>query len=452
MAVRGIVTSWFCGSGGVVQVNTRGLAVAVAAAALAALVMPSPAVAAAGGTSPSPPPSNVLGLSSGPGESPAAAIADAAEQTALSQFPGVYVGEVLTDNGSQVVVYLTQLQPSAESAIAAGTQPGVVSFALAPRSLAYLNALDAQVTDDEPGLQQQGTNLVTWGPDFTTGREDITVQDLGPASTALLDRLFGAGNLVLSSTTLGYAGVAVDDRAADTPPWNGGDYTIDTDLKRLFQEACTTGYGASGGGQQYLVTAGHCILTGNDVVNQEPDAKHKRTMGVASTTGSLGDKKGIDAGLIDTTKYGGSSKAIYSGSSSTGVEADVSGSASSPRGDQVCDDGAFEGLVCGLVIQNTMPECIKEQVRFGIVYTVCDVERAQRTDGAIVVGDGDSGGPVFRYRGNLLYATGIVTSGAGKNVKCHTQFKGWDTRYCNSVLFYTNIGAILKEFNVHLIT
>jgi Trypsin len=424
-------------------VHARGLAAAIAATASVALVMPGTAVAA---TTP------MLGLSSGPGESPAAAIADAAQQAASSQFQDLYAGEVLTNDGSNVVVYLTQLQPSAEAAITAGTQPGVVSFALAPRSLAYLNALHAQVTSQEPALQQEGTNLVVWGPDFTTGREDITVQDLDPARTALLDRLFGAGNLVLTSTTEAYAAVAAADRADDTPPWNGGDYTIDKDPAHLFSEACTSGYGVAHRATQYLLTAGHCIYPGSDVVNQKPDAAHKRTMGVADTTGSYGGSGGIDAGLITTTKHGGSSKAVFSGGPNTSELADVSGRASSPKGDEVCVDGAFDGLKCGLVIQNAMPECIKESPTFGLNYGVCDVYQAKRPKGGIVMGDGDSGGPVFRYKNNLLYATGIVTAGGGKRVKCSTQFKGYNTRYCSSVLYYTSIGAALKELNVHLLT
>jgi hypothetical protein len=432
-------------------VNSRRLAAAIAAAASIALVMPSAAVAATDGTASSPP--QVLGLSAEPGVSPAAPIADAAEQVATSRFPDLYVGEVLTDNGSNVVLYLTQLQASAEAAIAAGTQPGVISFALAPRSLAYLDALHAQVTSEEPALQQEGTDLVIWGPDFTTGREDITVLDLDPARTALLDGMFGAGNLVLSSTTQAYAAVAAAaDRAADTPPWNGGDYTIDNDPAHLFSEACTSGYGVAHRGQQYLLTAGHCIYPGSDVVNQKPDDSHKKTMGVADTTGSYGDSGGIDAGLISTTKHGGSSKAVFSGGPNTSELADVSGWLSSPKGDEVCDDGAFDGLKCGLVIQNSMPECIKESPTFGLEYGVCDVYQAARPKGGIVMGDGDSGGPVFRYKGDLLYATGIVTAGGGKRVKCSTQFKGYNTRYCSSVLYYTSIGSALNEFNVHLLT
>jgi hypothetical protein len=257
------------------------------------------------------------------------------QQVATSRFADLYVGEVLTDNGSRVVAYLTRLQPSAEATITAGTRPGVVSFALAPRSLAYLNALNAEVTSEETALQKQGVTIVTWGPDFVTGREDITVLDLDAARTGLLDQEFGAGNLVLSTTSVGYAGIALSGRAADTPPWNGGDYTIIH--VSPFNIACTSGFGVSGGGKKYLLEAAHCAAKKAKVYNGSPSGKGKQhLMGSVSSQGQWKPKNGIDAELIDTSSNGGSSKALNVGSSSSKTLADVSGSASSSKGDQVC--------------------------------------------------------------------------------------------------------------------
>jgi hypothetical protein len=140
-------------------------------------------------------------LHGGNGESPAAAIADAVQRAAKARFPSAYAGEVLVDHGTRVVVYLTRPTKAAETAITAGVQPGVVRFARAPRSLAFLNRLHKQVTADQPKLARQGINLVRWGPDFITGRENITVQHLTTAKKAALDSLFGTTNLTLSTTT-----------------------------------------------------------------------------------------------------------------------------------------------------------------------------------------------------------------------------------------------------------
>jgi hypothetical protein len=128
-------------------------------------------------------------------------VADAVQRVAAARFGGLYTGEILTDHGRKVVVYLTRLDKTAEAAMTAGVAPGIVSFARAPRPLAWLNRLHQRVTGQQPALKRAGINLVTWGPDFITGRENLTVQDLTAAKAAVLDRLFGTGNLTLTSTT-----------------------------------------------------------------------------------------------------------------------------------------------------------------------------------------------------------------------------------------------------------
>jgi hypothetical protein len=148
---------------------------------------------------------------------------------------------------------------------------------------------------------------------------------------------------------------------------------------------------------------------------------------------------------------------------------DVSGTASSPAGDQVCDSGAFEGEVCDIVIQKTtpMPECITESADSRVftvgpdahsdtvkTFTVCDILEAKQAKGQFAVGNGDSGGPVFRFNGSKLYATGIITAepSAGA-VKCPTeQYPDLSTRFCSATVFYTDISNILSEFKVSINT
>jgi hypothetical protein len=233
----------------------------------------------------------VVGLHSGPGESPAAAIADVVQRVALARYSGVYAGEVLVDHGSRVVVYLTRPGRAAEAVITAGVQRGVVRFARAPRSLAFLNRLHKRVTADQPRLGRRGINLVRWGPDFITGRENITVQHLTAAKKAVLDGLFGAANLTLSTTTNSVAGIAVS-RSHDSPPWNGGDYIINDPATGI----CTSGFGAHSGSTEYLITAGHCFGVNELVVNGSPRLTGVYTgVGTLKTRGSYGKKNGIDS-------------------------------------------------------------------------------------------------------------------------------------------------------------
>jgi hypothetical protein len=398
-------------------------------------------------------PAPKTGLQAGRGQSPAAVVADAVQRVAAARFGGLYTGEILTDHGRKVVVYLTRLDKTAEAAMTAGVAPGIVSFARAPRPLAWLNRLHQRVTGQQPALKRAGINLVTWGPDFITGRENLTVQDLTAAKAAVLDRLFGTGNLTLTSTTARYAAVAVG-RDNDSPPWNGGDFMIDDPVTG----ECSSGYGVTSGSTSYSLTAGHCFTVNAEVINGDPSLTGKTyyEMGTVSTRGSFTKSDGIDAEMVKTTGYGSSSKAIYTGSSTKPQVADVSGTATSPAGDQVCDSGAFEGEVCDIVIQKTtpMPECITEsEGSGGPTYTVCDIYVAEQASGKIAVGNGDSGGPVFRFEGSKLYATGIITAEPSGGTVCPTrQYKGFSTRYCSPTLFYTSISSVLSEFKVKINT
>jgi hypothetical protein len=381
------------------------------------------------------------------------------QRQATSRFTAIYDGEVMTDNGAKVTVYLTRLDHSAEAAMTAGIEPGVVEFALAPRPLTYLNQLHQQVSSQQVSLKQDGINVVTWGPDFITGRENVTVQNLTPAKEAALDKLFGGTNLTFNNTTQSYTAIAVQGRADDTIPWNGGDFDIELNTSDEVTGLCTTGYGAHSGSTEYLLTAGHCASVGQLAANGGPAIADDTTateMGENTSIGSFTKPDGIDAGLINTTDDGGSSIAVYTGSSTATQVDDVSGSLSSPAGDQVCSDGAFEGEICDLVIQKSspMPECITEsESSSGPTYTVCDIYEAVNPSGGIAVGNGDSGGPVFRFSGSELEATGIITAQATATEKvCPTQYAGLSTRYCSPDLFYTSISSVLGEFGLTLNT
>lgn len=153
-------------------------------------------------------------LHSGPGQSAASGIADAVARVAVARFGGLHAGEVLTDQGRRVVVYLTRLDPGAEAAMTSG----VVSFARAPHSVAFLDALHQRVTARQAGLKRAGIDLVTWGPDVVTGRENISVLNLTAAKRVTLDRLFGTASLTLTNTTRSYTAVPVSATVSHPKP------------------------------------------------------------------------------------------------------------------------------------------------------------------------------------------------------------------------------------------
>lgn len=156
----------------------------------------------------------------------------------------------------------------------------------------------------------------------------------------------------------------------------------------------------------------------------------------------------LDSELIGT--LGGSSKLVFAGRSTSNVRDAVSGTAGSRFGMQVCQDGAFEGRICGLVVKSKHTMCITEGLASRRTVRVCKVLEADKIRGGIASGEGDSGGPVFRFMGSRLYATGIVTAGSKSGERdCPTyQVKGLPKRKCASKLFYTSIDPILGRYGL----
>jgi len=100
------------------------------------------------------------------------------------------------------------------------------------------------------------------------------------------------------------------------------------------------------------------------------------------------------------------------------------------------------------VVKSPHTMCITEGLGFRRSVRVCKVFEADKIRGGIAVGEGDSGGPVFRFMGSRLYATGIVTAQSSDR-DCPTyQVKGLQKRECSSKLFYTSIDPILGRYGL----
>jgi hypothetical protein len=63
-----------------------------------------------------------------------------------------------------------------------------------------VQALQQEIIDAEPCLRAEGITIAVNVPNPSTGRETITVLDLTPAKSAVLDRLFGVQNITLITT------------------------------------------------------------------------------------------------------------------------------------------------------------------------------------------------------------------------------------------------------------
>lgn len=336
-----------------------------------------------------------------------------------------------------------------ESAIRGSAPASEFTFVRTPHPAGWYDSLTQQISTDDDALKASGVQLIEWGDaDLASGRLIVQVLDLTPAKASILEARYGAGNLLLENgASLPTLTIGGPPRANDSAPWNGGDFITDA-----LTGDCSSGYGAHRA-VQYMITAGHCFQRGRQILNgstTQSDLMNGQLFGNFMPLGPVTSKAGgnLDAEIIRTSAFGGSSKLVYAGSSTSSERDAVSGTIVTPRGRQVCQDGAFEGEICGLVVRNSNPICINtNDGRF------CHIHKAVNTKGRIAVGQGDSGGPVFRFQGSLLKATGIVTAqGPASNCPTYQGPHGDLGRQCSSILYYTTIQTILSHFGLTINT
>jgi hypothetical protein len=86
---------------------------------------------------------------------------------------------------------------SAAKTLHTGTCRQQAAAHLVPNSV---EAAQQEIIDTEPCLQAAGITIAANDPNPVTGRVNITVLNLTPIKSAVLDRLFGAQNITLSTT------------------------------------------------------------------------------------------------------------------------------------------------------------------------------------------------------------------------------------------------------------
>lgn len=363
------------------------------------------------------------------------------DAVAMRSFPNAYGGLIVTRGGTHMDVYLTKLAPQVERSLSAAAPAGTITFVPTPSTLQFLDSLQQTILHSAAVLNSAGVNLIEWGPDVGTGRELVGVEGLTRAGSASLDHRFGARNLELFDLTPAEVPVPTAGRANDSSPWKAGDYISNSS----HSSGCSSGFGIffGAGSVQGNLTAAHCFSAGQRVYNYAATEGHgsNRLMGFISNRDQ--HSRSTDAEILDTSFHGGSSGSVWTGSPTSTTRKTVSGSATNPDGDAICNSGAYSGEVCGATIRNNNL-CLK----IDGVYR-CHIVHAVSSSHAIANETGDSGGPVFRFIHSRLYAVGIVSASSGADERScrynRNQLCFWD-------IFYSSIGAVLSEYDAHLIT
>jgi hypothetical protein len=166
---------------------------------------------------------------------------------------------------------------------------------------------------------------------------------------------------------------------------------------------------------------------------------------------SHGSNVCLDAEIVDNSQYGKNSRLVFAGKWSSTQRDAVSGTTTSPDGDQVCNDSAYDGESCDLVIDNNN-NCITidEAPLTPTVRTVCHEVYAVKPSHAIANGEGDSRGPVFRFKGSELFATGIDSAAnPSTQIPCKVNVDHWKCFYS---LYYTNVNNALPYYHARVRT
>lgn len=353
------------------------------------------------------------------------------------QFANQFGGVTLENDGNDVVVHLTSLDSSTESAISSA--PGVdssvpVRYQLIATTVAQQDALHAAVTQDVIGgyWSKQGIDVASWGPDSTTGDEDLSVVNLTDSASARLTARYGA-NVAATAVTPAAADLQTASRTNDTSPFNGSDFITD---ESSFD--CTSGIPVHSSTADYIITAAHCFTLNTNIFNGSVVFGYGQNPPTAM--GSITQRDTSSGGLDAELEKVSSSDLLYTGPAGNPSRSIVSGRTSVIDGDQVCADGAFSGEVCAATIKHH-GLCVTEDTgRY-----VCSISEAIRSDETPVIGQGDSGGPLFEFSGSNLEVVGTIVALYGDVVSCDAN--AGHGRECSNGVAFSDLGPELTDFS-----
>ncbi|WP_141658671.1 hypothetical protein [Carbonactinospora thermoautotrophica] len=274
---------------------------------------------------------------------------------------------------------------------------GSVEFRSVRFSKAQLDGFVTRLASDRKELESKGIHLKGWGPDIITNTVSVSLRpDTGKARESLRHAYPD-----IPFTFEEDPGFQTASRVADSPPYKGGDR-----IKFTQGAWCTAGFPvtkATGGRRYfYMVSAAHCTRSYGDVQH------NGRRVGTVVSR-FYADNSELDNVLI-TMSVG---PYVWASNDYRKIQNASSGES---VGSQVCVNGSYTGLTCGVKVRQTgRCETLRNQFT-GQQHTTCGLVWARKS-GAQVAVDGDSCGPVITFvrggpRNGWVTVWGTVTAGS----------------------------------------
>jgi hypothetical protein len=324
-------------------------------------------------------------------------------------------GVVARPESRRLKVYWKGSQPAAVRQLIAGLRRQVPIDVLPARfSAAELTAASRQAAD-RPGVATSAPNADGSGVTVT-----VTAQ---MARSFAVDAIGGIPVTVEAGPQP--VPTACTGRQDDCSAYFGGAYYF-----------CTTGFSIQHNGRTEMITAAHCANNG-DAIND----------GAGEPIGTAADRQaGRDTVLIQHAAGVTSNGHVYVGpwNAGTGSNRRVTGSSASVVGAVVCTSGSWTGEHCEVRIRavNVTVNTPSDGDFFPEV-------RASADSGGVVVGKGDSGGPV--YFGNAdgtVRGTGTISAQA--NVVTCPATRAATT--CGSTVYYADLPQALTFYGATIST
>jgi hypothetical protein len=327
--------------------------------------------------------------------------ADAA--TELASVPG-FAGVAVDYGSAKVTVSWKGEVPPAISELEAQAPDGVtVDVEQAALSEADLRAASTRLMDSQRALQGPDVVIAALPAENYAGLVAEVGHGSSPARTSWL-----AGKLQRA------AGVPVrvevvnteirptsTTRRNDDAPWHAGGAIATRDGT----DYCTTGFPIITSARQHrIISAAHCNKGVGSVVRD----------GAGQPLGKVTHHSpAIDAQAIapfDAPRT--SHSAVFGGPwnatpASSRYRFPIAGVQRPAVGQVICASGAVTGEHCGARIRAT-------NVAWSCGERTCHGFRASRDDGGVVVGGGDSGGPIYAVINGRAYARGMIDGGSNQ--------------------------------------
>jgi hypothetical protein len=322
--------------------------------------------------------------------------------TELALVPG-FAGVAVDYTAGKVTVSWKGEAPPAVGTLAAQVPDGVtIDVEQAALSESDLRAASTRLMDSQRALHGAGAVVAALpAEDYAGLVAEVSHDSAAARTTGLADQLEQAAGVPVRVEVVDTeVQPTATTRRNDDAPWNAGGAMATQDGT----DYCTTGFSIiTAAGKHRIISAAHCNRGVGSIVRD----------GAGQPLGKVTRRSpALDAQAIAPFDAPRTAHAVFGGPwnaspSDSRYRFEVAGVQRPAVGQVVCTSGAVTGEHCGARIQAT-------NVAWSCGDRTCHGFRASRSDGGVVVGGGDSGGPIYAVVGGRAYARGMIDGGSNR--------------------------------------